>query len=76
MLEHDDYYNLLMELSELTTLEIISIHLDGVILKPTSDGADIEQGEVLTRDVIVDMIMVNPDRFDGRSVLERFPLER
>lgn len=76
MLEHDDYYNLLVELSELTTLEIISIHLDGVILKPTADGADIEQGKVLNRDVIVDMIMVNPDRFDGRSVLERFPLER
>lgn len=76
VLQHDNYYDLLMELSGSATLEIISIHLDGVILKPTADGADIEPGKVLTQDVIVDMIMVNPDRFDGRSVLERFPLER
>lgn len=76
VLQHDNYYDLLMELSGSATLEIISIHLDGVILKPTDDGADIEPGKVLTQDVIVDMIMVNPDRFDGRSVLERFPLER
>lgn len=76
VLQHDNYYDLLMELSGSATLEIISIHLDGVILKSTDDGADIEPGKVLTQDVIVDMIMVNPDRFDGRSVLERFPLER
>ena len=76
VLQHDDYYNLLVELSESATLEIISIHLDGLILKPTADGADIEQDKVLTRDVIVDMIMLNPDRFDGRSVLERFSLAR
>lgn len=76
VLQHDDYYNLLVELSESATLEIIAIHFDGVILRPTADGADIEQDKVLTRDVIVDMIMLNPDRFDGRSVLERFSLER
>ena len=65
-----------MELSESATLEISSIHFDGVILKPTADSADIEQDKVLTRDVIADMIMLNPDRFDGRSVLERISLER
>ena len=75
VLQHDNYYDLLMELSELATLEIISIHLDGVIMKLTADNAIIKN-KVLTRDVVRDMVLLNPDRFDGRSVLERFPLER
>lgn len=75
ILQHDNYYDLLMELSELATLEIISIHLDGVIMKLTADNAIIKN-KVLTRDVVRDMVLLNPDRFDGRSVLERFPLER
>ena len=75
VLQHDNYYNLLLELSEVATLEIISIHLDGVIMRPAADRTNIKN-EVLTRDVVIDMILLNPDRFDGRSVLERFPLER
>lgn len=75
VLQHDNYYSLLMELSELATLEIISIHLDGIIMRPTADSVNIKN-EILTQDVVMDMVMLNPDRFDGRSVLERFPLER
>lgn len=75
VLHHDDYYSLLMELSELATLEIVSIHLDGVIMKPAADSAN-NKKEVLTRDVVRDMILLTPDRLDGRSVLERYPLER
>ena len=75
VLQHDNYYGLLMELSELATLEIISIHLDGVIMKPAADSVNIKN-EILTQDVVMDMVLSNPDRLDGRSVLERFPLER
>ena len=75
VLQHDNYYGLLVELSEVASLEIISIHLDGVIMKPTADSANINN-KVLTQDVVRDMVLLNPDRFDGRSVLESFPLER
>ena len=74
VLQHDNYYGLLMELSESATLEIISIHLDGVIMKPIAVSAN--KNEVLTQDMVRDMVLLNPDRFDGRSVLESFPLER
>lgn len=73
VLQQENYYNFLMELAELTTLEINSIHLDGVIMKP-ADSVN-AKNDVLTQDMIIDMVLLNPDRLDGRSVLERYPLE-
>ena len=74
VLQQENYYNFLMELAELTTLEINSIHLDGVIMKPAADSVN-AKNDVLTQDMIIDMVLLNPDRLDGRSVLERYPLE-
>lgn len=75
VLQQDDYYNLLIELTELPALEIVSINLDGIVLKLAPDIADTEKSLLLNQDMIVDMVLSNPDRFDGRLVLEKLPLE-
>ena len=76
VLQQKNYYNLLIELTELPALEIVSINLDGIVLKLAPDIADTEKSLLLNQDMIVDMVLLNPDRYDGHSVLERFPRER
>ena len=75
VLRHDYYYSLLIELTELPALEIVSINLDGIVLKLAPDIADTEKSLLLSQDMIVDMVLSNPNRFDGRLVLEKLPLE-
>lgn len=76
VLQQNNYYNLLIELTELPALEIVSMNLDGIVLKLAPDVTSTEKSLLLDQDIIVDMVLLNPDRFDGRSVLERFPRER
>ena len=75
VMHHDYYYSELLELTELPALEIISINLDGMVMRLAPSMADIEDNKVLNQDMIMDMVTLNPDRFDGHSVLERFPRE-
>lgn len=75
VLQQDDYYSLLIELTELPALEIVSINLDGIVLKLAPDIADTEKSLLLNQDMIADMVLSNPNRFDGRLVLEKLPLE-
>lgn len=75
VIQHDYYYTELLELTEFPTLEIISTTLDGVVMRLAPSMADIEGNKVLNQDMIADMILSNPDRFDGRLVLEKLPLE-
>ena len=75
VIQHDYYYTELLELTELPTLEVISTTLDGMVMRLAPSMADIEGNKVLNQDMIADMVLSNPDRFDGRLVLDKLPLE-